>query len=219
VEQGRWHSLAPLTGVLFVIFAVAAFIVGGDTPDLDDSPQEVLDFYRDNDSEQQFAAALLAWASLAFLFFLGVLRSVLQAAEGGVSRLSAVAFGGGLIMAVGMLSFAGFTFALGDASDDGLTPQAAQALHVLNTDFFFPVAVGLGALMIATGIILIRSGALPAWLGWITLLIGVAAITPIGFFAFLLFGLWTLVVSVMLWRLSAAPPAGPSAPAAGPPVT
>ena len=211
MEQGRWHSLAPLTGVLFVVLTVAAFIIGGESPDVDDSPQQVLDFYRDNDSDQVWAGALLAWGTLSFLFFLGVLRSVLQAAEGGVSRLSAVAFGGGLILALGMLAFAGFTFALGDTADD-LTPQAAQALHVLNSDFFFPVAVGLGALMISTGIILIRSRALPAWLGWITLVIGVASITPVGFFAFLLFGLWTLVVSVMSWRaLSAAPPAAPAA--------
>jgi hypothetical protein len=51
----------------------------------------------------------------------------------------------------------------------------------------------------------------PGWLSWITLLIGIAALTPAGFFAFLLFGLWTLIVSVLLWRGAAAPP--PAAPA------
>jgi hypothetical protein len=211
LAEQRWHTLAPLTGVLFVVLVVAAFIIGGESPDIDDSPQEILDFYRDNDSDQVWAGALLAWGTLAFLFFLGVLRSALQAAEGGVARLSAVAFGGGLVLALGMLSFAGFTFVLGDAADD-LTPEAAQALHLLNSDFFFPVAIGLGALMISTAIIAIRSKVLPGWLAWITLLIGIAAITPIGFFAFLVFGLWTLVVSLLLWRAGAA--AGASAPPA-----
>ena len=200
MAQQRWHPLAPLTGVAFVVLAVLAFVIGGETPDSNDSPLKILAFYRDNDTEQIWASAMLAWSTVFFLFFLGVLRSLLQAAEGGIARLSAVAFGGGIVLAIGMLSFAGFTFALGDTADDGLTPQAAQALNVLNTDFFFPVAAGLGTLMIATAIVSIRSRVLPAWLAWVALVIGIIALTPLGFFAFLVFGLWTLVTSVVLWR-------------------
>jgi hypothetical protein len=215
LTQQRWPVLAPLTGVLFVALAVIAFIVSGETPDADDSPQKILSFYIDNDTEQMFAAAFLAWATVAFLFFLGVLRSTLHAAEAGVARLSAVAFGGGLVLAVGMLSFAGFTFALADTADDGLTLQAAQALNALNTDFFFPVAAGLGTLMIATGLSSIRSRVLPPWLAWAALVIGVAAVTPIGFFAFLVFGLWTLVTSFLLWRAPATAAPAPPGPIAG----
>lgn len=205
----RWPAWAPLLGIAFVILVVISFAVSGETPDVNDSPQKVLDFYNDNDSSQQFAAALLAWGTVLFLFFLGVLRTTLHAAEGGAARLSSVAFAGGIVLAVGMLSFAGFTFALGDAADH-LTPQAAQALNALNSDFFFPLAAGLGTLMIATGICSVRTGALPAWLGWIAILIGIAAITPAGFFGFLAFGLWTIAASIVMWRGAtgavAAPP-------------
>jgi hypothetical protein len=206
LTEQRWPALAPLTGIVFVILVVIAFIVGGETPDVNDSPQKVLDFYKNNDSEQVWAAALLGWATVFYFFFLGVLRSVLRSVEGAIGRLSAVAFGGGLVLGVGMLAFAGFTFALGDAADD-LTPDAAQALHVLNSDFFFPVAAGLGTLMLATGIAGIRSRVLPAWASWTALVLGLAAVTPIGFFAFLAFGLWVIAVSVLLWR---AAPAGAS---------
>jgi hypothetical protein len=210
VVQQRWHSLAPLTGVAFVVLAVLAFVISGETPDSNDSPQKVLSFYQDNDTEQIWASAVLAWSTVFLLFFVGILRSLLHAAEGGIARLSAVAFGGGIVLAIGILSFAGFTFGLADAADDGLTPQAAQALNVLNTDFFFPVAAGLGTLMIATGIVSIRSRALPAWLGWAALVIGIVAVTPLGFFAFLVFGIWTLVTSVILWRApTTATPAAP----------
>jgi hypothetical protein len=205
----RWPAWAPLLGIAFVILVVISFAVSGETPDVNDSPQKVLDFYNDNDSSQQFAAALLAWGTVLFLFFLGVLRTTLHAAEGGAARLSSVAFAGGIVLAVGMLSFAGFTFALGDAADH-LTPQAAQALNALNSDFFFPLAAGLGTLMIATGVCSVRTGALPAWLGWIAILIGIAAITPAGFFGFLAFGLWTIAASIVMWRggtgAVAAPP-------------
>jgi hypothetical protein len=206
----RWPAWAPLTGVLFFVLVLVAFIIGGETPDLDDSPQKILNYFNDHDSKQMFAASLLAWGTVALFFFLGVLRSVLRAAEEGVARLSAVAFAGGVVFGLGILAFAGFTFTLADAADH-LTPDAAQALNALNDDFFFPLAAGLGTLMIATGISSIRSRALPAWLSWIALVIGIAAITPAGFFAFLVFGLWTLVVSVLLWRRGANSGAAPAA--------
>jgi hypothetical protein len=213
MQQQRWSVLAPLTGVAFVVLVVLAFIVGGSTPDINDSPEKILRYYNNHDSKQMFAAFLLALGTVFFFFFLGVLRAALRAGETRVSRLSAVAFGGGIVLGLGILSFAGFTFALADAADH-LTPDAAQALNTLNSDFFFPIAAGLATLMIATAISSLGSGVLPAWAGWTALVLGIAAITPLGFFAFLLFGLWTLVVSIVLWR--AAAPAAAAPPPATP---
>ena len=65
MTQQRWHVLAPLTGVLFVVLAVVAFIISGETPDTDDSPQKILDFYLDNDTSQLWAGAVLAAWTLA----------------------------------------------------------------------------------------------------------------------------------------------------------
>ena len=206
LKEQRWPALAPLTGVAFVILVVIAFIVGGETPDTDDSPQKILDFYNDNEAEQIIASALLGWGTVFLYFFLGVLRSVLRAAEGAVGRLSAVAFGGGLVLGVGILSFAGFTFTLADTADD-LSPDAAQALNALNSDFFIPLSAGLGTFMLASGIAAVRTRVLPGWLGWIAVVLGIAAVTPVGFFAFLLAGLWVIAVSVLLWRAASAVPA------------
>jgi hypothetical protein len=212
MQQQRWSALAPLTGVAFVILVVLAFAVGGSTPDINDSPEKILRYYNNHDSKQMFSAFLLALGVIFFFFYLGVLRAVLRAGESGPARLSAVAFAGGIVLGVGMLSFAGFTFALADAADH-LTPQGAQALNTLNSDFFFPLAAGLSTLLIATAISSLGSRVLPAWAGWTALVLGIAAITPLGFFAFLLFGLWTLAVSFVLWRgASAATP-----PIAAPP--
>jgi vacuolar-type H+-ATPase subunit I/STV1 len=206
LSEQRWPALAPLTGVAFVILVVIGFIVGGESPDPDASPQKILSYYNDNDTQQIVASLLLGVGTVFFFFFLGVLRTVLRAVEGAVGRLSAVAFGGGLVLGVGMLAFAGFTFTLADSADH-LTPDAAQALHVLNSDFFFPVSAGLATLLIATGIAGIRTRVLPAWISWIAIVLGIAALTPAGFFAFLAFGLWVLVVSVILWRAASAVPA------------
>jgi hypothetical protein len=48
------------------------------------------------------------------------------------------------------------------------------------------------------GISVIRDGAFPKWMGWVLILLGVVAFTPIGFAAVIGLALWILIVSVML---------------------
>jgi hypothetical protein len=60
-----------------------------------------------------------------FLWFLGSLRAVLRRAEGGVGRLSAVAYGGGLATAVLMLALPSVSV-LGALDANQLSPQGAK---------------------------------------------------------------------------------------------
>jgi hypothetical protein len=57
----------------------------------------------------------------------------------------------------------------------------------------------------------VRHGALPKWIGWVALLIGVLAITPVGFGGFIAGALLVLVISVILTgraRAAGGPVAG-----------
>jgi hypothetical protein len=207
-----WAKRAPLTGIVAVLLFIIAFAIGGETPSSGDSAREVLDFYADNEGSQFAAALILAYGALFLVFFAGVLRAALRRSEAESGVLSAVAFGGGIMAAIGALAFASFTFALADTHDD-IGPGAAQALNVLNTDFFLPVAVGTGVFMLAAGIAIVRGRMLPTWLGWAGIVIGVVAVTPAGFFGFLAMGLWVIVASVLMLRAeaprAAAPPPAP----------
>jgi len=69
---------------------------------------------------------------------------------------------------------------------------------VFSSDLFVPLVAGACVFMIANGLLTLRHGVLPAWLGWIALLIGVVSVTPIGFIGFLATMGWVLVVSVLL---------------------
>ena len=190
----RW---APLTGAAFVALLVASFILSGSTPDPDDSAQKVVTFYKDHDTKEIVSAILGAYGTLFFVFFAGVLRGTLRRTEPGPGTLSAVTFGGGIVAAVGGLIFAALTFTLADLADK-LDPSAMQALNALSGDFFFPLAVGIGAFQIASGIATVRWGPLPRWLGWVGILIGVVAVTPAGFFGILASLAWILVTSIVL---------------------
>ena len=113
----------------------------------------------------------------------------------------------GSCFAVGVTVFAGLGFTAGDVVDN-VAPDSLQTLHVLGSDMFFTVAVGTAAFLLGAGVGTLRTNALPSWLSWAAIVLGVLAITPVGFFAFLALGIWTLIVSVMLYmrvRASAAP--------------
>ena len=192
-------AIGPLTGILFVVLTIIAFLVSGESPGTDDSTREIVDFYLDNDDSQSLAAALLALGAVALIFFLGSLRRALRAAAGDDGGLSTVALLGGLMIAVGTSIFAGITFTLGDAADE-LPPAAILTLNALNSDMFFPLAVGTAVFNLALGLAVLRHGGLPRPLGWVALVVGIAALTPLGFFAFLATGIVIVWASVVLAR-------------------
>jgi hypothetical protein len=205
-------QVGPLTGILFVVLVIVAFVVSGETPDVDDSAQTVVSFYVDNDSEQVIASALLALGCVAFLFFLGTLRRALRAAAGDEGGLSTVALLGGLMIVVGASIFAGIGFTLGDAADD-LPPSAVLALNALNSDLFFPVAVGTGVFNLGLALAVLRHGGLPRPLGWLALVVGIVGLTPGGFFAFLATGIVVVWASIALaQRVAGAGPQHATAP-------
>ena len=191
--------LAPLTGVAFVVLVIVGFLIQGEPPDLsDDSVREIADFYVDNKDSVMFGSGMAVVASTLFVFFGGYLRRVLRAAEGADGALPLIAFAGTVVFAVGVAIDSTISFALADTADD-ISPQAVESLYALWNNDFVPFALGLQMLFIATGLSVVRhAGALPKWLGWFAILLGVVAVTPVGFVAFPGGGLWVLIASVLL---------------------
>ena len=195
------ERFAPLTGVLFVVLVVVAVIVGGETPDADDGIGKVVAYWSDNDGKAIASAIIAAYSAVFFLWFAGTLRAVLAAAEGPPTRLASTAWGGAILVTVGWSILIAATFVAADTAGD-VAPQVTQTLSVLQADFFFPLAVGAGVFLLANGLAILRTGALQSWIGWVAVVLGVAAISPVGFFAIVLMLVWVLVVSVVLFQSS-----------------
>jgi len=214
----RW---APLTGVLFTVLLAVAFFVSGNTPDSKDSGEKVVSHY---DNANKFYVALIALfiATVAFMFFNGVLRSTLTRHERIPSWLSSTVFGGGVVYAVGLTVFGITQFALLDAADKNQV-QVAQTLNVLDNDNFFPTVVGLAIVLLAVAAAVLGTTprVIPTWLGWVALVLGVVSfLGPLGFIAFLAFPIWTLVVAVVLYRqASSSAQTPPDLAGGGRPVT
>jgi Domain of unknown function (DUF4386) len=206
--EGVKSWLAPLTGALAVIACVASAVLIGETPDAtEESAAQVAEFYVDNKDQVMGGSFLFGLGGLLFVFFGGWLRRLLRDAEGPNGLLSAVAFGGTVVFAAGASVAATLGFALADTADD-IDPVALEALNAFSWNYFIPFAVGLSLVLVSAGLSIIRHRALPAWLGWVGLIIGIACYTPAGFFAAILAGLWILGVSIMCALQRRGAPAG-----------
>ena len=214
--NNRNYMLAALTGILFLVLAIVSTFVMGEPPDpKDDSVQEIVNFYTDNESEIWAATIMQMIATVALVFYGGYLRRLLRVAEGEGRMLSSVALAGITIVAVAIGVDATINVALVEEVDD-IDPAATQALSALWSNDFIPLAIGASVFMLAVGLSIVRHGALPKWLGWVAILFGVIGVTPLGFIGFLGAGLWIGVTSIMLAlrERSAGGPGAPPAPAA-----
>lgn len=206
----RSDRIAALTGVAFVVVVIIAAIIGGEPPDAESPVQEIVDHYADNKTSIQVGAFVGVAAMVLLVFFGAYLGSVLRDAEGRSGILPALTLIGAAIVAVGFAIDVTITIALTEAVDD-IEPAGVQALQALWDNDFVPIALGILVFLIATGLSILRHGALPKWLGWAALVLAVIGFTPLGFVAFIGTGIWIAIVSVML--AMRARPATAQAPA------
>jgi hypothetical protein len=194
----RLSRLTPLTGVVFAVLALAGMASAQVPPGVTASGGKVLAFAVKHAASQRRADLLLIAGFSFFVFFAGSLRAHLRRSAD-AEAASAVALAGAAIMASGAAIYFGFDYALASAPGT-LAPAAAQALNVLALQLVFPLAVGGFVFGMASGVAILRGRQLPAWLGWAAVVIGLLA--PVWIIQVLLLYVWTLTVSVLLWRRS-----------------
>jgi hypothetical protein len=207
----RWSRFAPLTGVLFGVLAVvAAFSNSEESPEASARAAKVLAYYTQHRSEVETSAILFGLAFLVLVLFAGALRSYLRrtaAAEG----LSALVLAGAILMATGALTGTGVEYGLAH-NIHHLSLQEMHVLNFLSQELFLPVIAGGFVFGVCAGIAILRGAALPNWLGWVAIVIGIAAIVPPASFpALLAFLVWSVLVSILMYMRTGAE-AGASLP-------
>ena len=212
----RWSRRAPLTGILFVGFLVALLALSWNTPDDKASAAKVVSYYHSHRSRLITANVLGAYAVVFWLFFTGSLRSFLRRAGVG-DGLTSTAFAGAILFGVGGAILSAFGFALA-MEINHLDASGAHTLNVISNGLFFPMAAGQAVFAISTAIAILRTRALPVWLGWVALVFGVVSITPVGFFGTFALLLWSLIVSVLVYLRAEQPSSAPAVTAPREPV-
>ncbi len=231
MDETRWERAAAASGLVFVVLlVVASFLPGTGPPKADDSITKVLAYFTAHRGAVLWGGYLGGLALVFALWFLGILRTFLMRFEGGTGRLSAVAFGAGLVTGamatVGGLTASALAFKVAGSGNHDVARALFDVSSLVGGSASFGIAVWIGA----TSVVVVRTGALPKWFGQAGLVIALFELVAgmsvavdsgplatggaIGFIGFLLFLLWVLVASVlMMRRLGATRPAAPVATA------
>ena len=221
--RDRVESVSALAGIVAVLLWLAGTaLAGGGHVALpggipEEGADDVLAHFQANADAAVSGGWLFMLGSLAFLWFLGMLRTRLLAAEAGHGTFSSIAWAGGVatgIFAVGMPA-GGVVAALGV---DHLGASEAAALNAVEAVFFVGAELSAIVLLAAGAVVALRTEALPRW--WAAASIVLAAwlvIGPIGWVGVLVgIPAWTVVTSLVLVRTrTLEPAAGPTRVAVG----
>jgi hypothetical protein len=142
---------------------VITIMIGQGQDATDKTAQEIVNHYTDHNTKESIASILIGFAAIFILYCGGWLRRLLRDAEGPGGILSAVAFGGAVVFSAGAAVGGSIHLALADLADD-IDPVALQAINGIDFDMFFFFPVGLGTMVLASGIS--RSATVHSPSGW-----------------------------------------------------
>lgn len=226
-NETRWERLGAASGLVsFALGAVGGALERG-WPDANDSVA-VAAFIADERAAILGQSMAFVLSAVVFVWFAGALRSFLARAEGGTGRLSAVVFGTACTWASLQLVAQAFQVGQAMAPDGGRQPALLWTMAAMFSTSNLP----LGAMLLAVAVVALRHGALPAWLGAISLVAAAAQtllwlgtvvrsgpLAPNGWLTYVLyplFAVWIVpTVVVMVRRTGAAHDAAREAPRTG----
>jgi hypothetical protein len=166
-------------------------------PDAD--PSKLIADYNVSATVIQVVTYSTVVAGVVLIFFGAALRSALVVRT---RRWTAdVAFLGFVLMALTLVTWAISALALYHAVDIG-DVGVVRAINVIDTTNFPLAMLSMSCAMVAVGVTALREQALPTWLSWATIALGVMSpLGPLAFAPFLLFAIWTVVLAATV-RLS-----------------
>ena len=211
------------SGVVFaVLFLIGWFVSGGDAPDYGAPDQDWTDWADNNQWKSRIGAFAMLLAGFVFLYFAASIRTVLGSAATSVrgsAELARVAFAGGI---TGM---AGMTMAIviiASATTEGAdaNPSVTRAIASTSAGPFLLSAMGFAALLMAAGLLTLRSEFFARWTGVVALVgavsfliafaavlsgLGEDSIFGFGFFpGVLALVIWSIATSIAMYRTVAA---------------
>ncbi len=193
-SRATWlERFAPLGGIVFAIAMLVAFFT---SDDYGDDAQSVIE-YADSSKTEIWTLAVIALAAPLLLgWTVAGLMSWMRPASTALRTLTML--GGTLFIAFVTI---GLTIWTAPLLDDSLSEGGAETYLALD-DFGWVIlgtgGVAAGVMIIAISLAALRHAWVPAWLGWLSLLLGVvslASVAAIGLFAWVA---WLIGAGVLM---------------------
>jgi hypothetical protein len=193
------RTMVTLAVIYLGLFAVLMVSGADRQPDAD--PAKLIADYHMSGTSVRILTYSTVVAGAVLVFLGAAIRSALI---GRTRRWTAdVALVGFVLMGLTLVTWAISGLALYHAVDIG-DPGVVRAINVIDTTNFPLAMLSMSCAMIGVGITALKERALPIWLCWATIVLGVMSpLGPLAFAPFLLFAIWTVVVAASL-RLSDA---------------
>jgi len=187
----RW---LPLAGIGFGALQIAGDLVIGDFPDENTSSTKLVHYYAAHHDQVGQGGRLMLLGCVFLALFVAALVVRCRHHFGAAA---VIAVGGAAMLAAEVAS--GSTYALLGTigSETGVDPAALQSWHINGAEF----GIGVGTTVLLLGVALagIVARAVPRWIGWTALVLGIGILTPpVGFFASMLTLLWALAAGIAL---------------------
>lgn len=201
MNDERWERLAPLTGVVFVVLLVVGVLLINNYDYLPPAG-DIQSFYTDNSTTIAVGAFVASLSVFFFLWFLGSVLKSLRSAEGGAGRLSAIAFGGGVAVAAGMIVAYAATMAAAQraGATGGISADTAVGFFDLSGTLMGSIVpMAFAALTGATAVVSFRTQTFSPWFRWVTAIVAIGLLTPINYIFVGLAVFWVLIISIILY--------------------
>ena len=194
MRGNRWWGVS---GVVFAVLFLIGFALLGDSGE---TGEEIIAFHDDNRVRSIIAFLCFAASALAYIWFTAAVRNVLALAEPEPRGLTALGYGAGLVTATLIVVGAAPAAALGDtANDAGANAADAYALVSSMTYPLITIGIGMSSLLaLAVGLVTLRTGVLPRWFGWASLVAAPLILVAVLFLPIFVFLLWVATAGVVL---------------------
>ena len=175
MTASRWERWACASGIGFVVAVLAGFAMAPEPPKLSDPAASLAAYFSQHQSAILVQVLVAAGMGGVFLlWWLGSLRLHLRRHETDGGRLSAVAFGSGLVGLAILIQVLAIRAALAFGLSGTVDPAVSKAIFAVSYTVDALNVFPIGALLVAASISALRSRALPAWIGWFGLSVGLA---------------------------------------------
>jgi hypothetical protein len=214
MDESRWERSGATAGIVFFVLLAASVLVAPTPPHIDATTTRIATYF--NDHRTAIISSNLLWilAGVAFVWFLGHLRHVLQRAEGGMEALSPVVFGSGvaLVAAGGIAVVPVSTLALMARSQEGLTnPSVVRMLYDMRLMADPGLALAAALFVLAGSLAMVRKELVSPALGWVGMIVaavdaigGVATLYQTRYNSFWFAYQWVALFAFGVWILAAS---------------
>lgn len=170
----RIDRFATISGLLSLILFFIAWFIYGDGPTVADEPGKVHQFFVENYSSVIWSMFIQGLGTLAMILFMSILvMAVYNARESALAVATALSFAVALALgAAATIIRSGIAFiSIGDVAPETVTlifhlgSVMDTCQNIISSGFFLAVALAI-----------LRTGFLPRWWGWVSVLAGLWAI-------------------------------------------